>query len=124
MGPENPAVTDLTPPRNSTAEIATLTAKRVMAYSSSQGPGTRTSRRFDGIPGPMSLIAELRCESCGHESNALVDRLFPLGRHPCPECAGLKRVVSLIRDRRTRDIPVEDDRRIAGRPAQRVAESA
>jgi len=61
----------------------------------------------------MALIAELRCESCGHESNAVVERLFPLSRHPCSECAGPKRVVALIRDRRTRDIAVEHDRRVA-----------
>jgi len=72
----------------------------------------------------MALIAELRCKSCGHESSALVDRLFPLERHPCSECAGLKQVVALIRDRRTRDVGVEDDRRIAERPAQRLDESA
>jgi len=72
----------------------------------------------------MTLIAEVRCGSCGHESNALVDRLFPLGRHPCSECGGLKQVVALIRDRRTRDMPAKDDRRIGGHPAQRLDQSA
>ncbi|MGI9082408.1 MAG: hypothetical protein ACR2FZ_09025 [Thermoleophilaceae bacterium] len=72
----------------------------------------------------MALIAELRCESCGHESSALVDRLFPLGHHPCSKCAGRKRVVALIRDRRTKNTPVEDDRRAVGLLGQRLDESA
>ena len=72
----------------------------------------------------VALIAELRCISCGHETNALVARLFPLQRHPCSECGGLKVVVALIRDRRAHDIPVADDRRVGGRPARRLDESA
>ncbi len=72
----------------------------------------------------MTLIAELRCGSCGHESSTLVERLFPLGRHPCSECIGLMQVVALIRDRRTHDSPVEEDRRTVGRPAHRLEESA
>jgi uncharacterized Zn finger protein len=72
----------------------------------------------------MTLIAELRCESCGHKSSALVDRLFPLRRHPCGECGGLKQVIALIRDRRQRDVAVAQDRRGATRTAQRLDESA
>ncbi len=66
----------------------------------------------------MTLVAALRCDSCGHESNALMDRLYILERHPCAECAGLKRVVGVTGDRRLRNLRVAKERRAVNRPRQ------
>jgi hypothetical protein len=59
----------------------------------------------------MTLLVALHCQSCNADSNARVDRVFPLGMYPCPLCGGLRQVLSLFRDRRVSAVPVQDERR-------------
>jgi uncharacterized Zn finger protein len=72
----------------------------------------------------MTLLVSLQCRSCGAESNARVDRVFPLGLYPCPACGGLRQVLSLFRDRRATEVKVDHDRRSGDGSGGRLADCA